>query len=206
MKKGNEKRLFKLTLTAAFTAIIAIMTFTSLGYIKAGVIEITLLTIPVAAGGVLLGKKYGLILGAVFGLTSFFQCFGMSTFGTTLLEINPALTFIVCLLPRLALGYFGAMIFESLQKTKLNAGVCSLISFLCSSVINTVGFVGLLIVLFGRTEYILSIAQSVGAKNMFVFFFLFAGVNSIVEAAACAVAGGALGNALSKLRQKTENA
>lgn len=202
MNRENQKKLFKLTLAAIFIAIIVIMTFTSIGYIKVGIIEITLLTIPVAVGGLLLGKSGGLLLGAVFGLTSFMQCFGMSPFGAELLGINPILTFLVCMLPRLAVGFFGAWIFEALSKTKLHANISALISFLCSSLINTIGFVGLLIVFFGRTEYIQSVATSIGAQNMFIFFFLFAGVNSIAEAIACSVCGGALGGVLMKLKAK----
>ena len=189
MNRENQKKLFKLCLAAIFIAIIVIMTFTSIGYIKVGVIEITLLTIPVAVGGLLLGKSGGLLLGAVFGLTSFAQCFGMSPFGAALLEINPILTFLVCLLPRLAVGFFGTWIFEALSKTKLNANISALISFLCASLINTI-------------EYIQSVAASLGAQNMFIFFFLFAGVNSIVEAVACSVCGGALGGVLMKLKER----
>lgn len=202
MNRENQRKIFKLSLAAIFIAIIIIMTFTSIGYIKVGIIEITLLTIPVAVGGLLLGKSGGLLLGAVFGLTSFAQCFGMSPFGAALLEINPVLTFLVCLLPRLAVGFFGTWIFEALAKSKLNANISALISFLCASLINTVGFVGLLILFFGRTEYIQTIATSLGAQNLFVFFFLFAGVNSIVEAVACSVCGGALGGVLMKLKAK----
>lgn len=202
MSKEYQKNLFKLCLAAIFIAIIVVMTFTSIGYIKVGIIEITLLTIPVAVGGLLLGKSGGLLLGAVFGLTSFAQCFGMSAFGVALLEINPILTFFVCMLPRLAVGFFGTWIFEALSKTKLKANFSALISFLCSSLINTIGFVGLLILFFGRTEYIQSVAEALGAQNMFVFFFLFAGVNSLVEAVACSVCGGALGGVLMKLKGK----
>lgn len=202
MNRENQKKLFKLTLAAIFIAIIVIMTFTSIGYIKVGIIEITLLTIPVAVGGLLLGKSGGLLLGAVFGLTSFMQCFGMSPFGAALLGINPILTFLVCMLPRLAVGFFGAWIFEALSKTKLHPNISALISFLCSSLINTIGFVGLLVVFFGRTEFIQSVASSLGAQNMFIFFFLFAGVNSIAEAIACSVCGGALGSVLMKLKAK----
>ena len=202
VNREDQKKLFKLSLAAIFIAIIVIMTFTSIGYIKVGIIEITLLTIPVAVGGLLLGKGGGLLLGAVFGLTSFIQCFGMSPFGAALLEINPILTFLVCMLPRLAVGFFGTWIFEALSNTKLNANVSALISFLCSSIINTIGFIGLLIVFFGRTEYIQSVAASIGAQNMFIFFFLFAGFNSVVEAVACSVCGGALGVVLMKLKAR----
>ena len=199
MKKNKE--LFNLTLTAAFIAIIAVMCFTPLGYLKIGIIEITLLTIPVAAGAVLLGKGGGLILGLAFGISSFIQCFGMSAFGAALLSINPLLTAVVCIVPRILVGFFSAWIFEALSKTALHVRISSAITFLSASLINTVGFVGLLVILFGRTEYIAQLMQSVSATNLLIFAFLFAGVNSLVEAAASAVSGALLGKVLIRLKK-----
>ena len=60
----------RLVLTALLTALIIVMAFTPLGYLKAGAIEITFITIPVIIGAVLLGPVGGLFLGAVFGITS----------------------------------------------------------------------------------------------------------------------------------------
>ena len=45
------------------------------------------MAIPVAVGAIVLGPISGAFLGLVFGLTSFSQCFGADTFGTTLLEL-----------------------------------------------------------------------------------------------------------------------
>ena len=47
---NNSKKLLKLTVNAVFIAIIAVMSFTPLGYLKMGTIEISLLAIPVAFG------------------------------------------------------------------------------------------------------------------------------------------------------------
>ena len=79
---------------AMLTAIILILAFTPLGYIRTGGLEITLIVIPVAVGAVILGPVGGMILGAVFGITSFIQCFGMSPFGAMLLSMSPVKTFI----------------------------------------------------------------------------------------------------------------
>jgi len=66
----NEK-IFSIVLTALFTAIIIIMAETPLGYLPLGVINATLLHIPVILGALFLGQKKGAFLGFVFGLTSF---------------------------------------------------------------------------------------------------------------------------------------
>lgn len=197
----NKNSIFFLTLSAVFIAIIAVMSFTPIGYLKFGLIEITLIAIPVAFGGALLGKWGGLLLGTAFGVSSFVQCFGFSTFGTTLFSISPVKTFIVCMLPRMVLGFVSALIFEKMSQ-KVNASVSGIVSFLSAAVINTVGFVGLLALLFYKTDYIQSVAEQLGATNVFMFAALFAGVNALVEAAACGVCGAALAPLAKRLKKQ----
>ena len=81
-KKFSTKFLVEMAL---LVAIILIMAFTPLGYIKTAGIEITLIVVPVAVGAVTLGPAAGAILGGVFGLASFLRCFGLNAFGAMLL-------------------------------------------------------------------------------------------------------------------------
>ena len=74
--KGNTKFLVELAL---MVAIIIVMALTPLGYIKTPGLSVTLLTIPVTIGAVMLGPAGGAVCGAAFGLTSFYQTFGIST-------------------------------------------------------------------------------------------------------------------------------
>ena len=200
MKQRN--RVLQLTLTAVFLAVIIVMSFTPVGYLKVGLVEITLLVLPVALGAVTVGTGAGAFLGLAFGATSFIQCFGMSQFGAMMLSINPVFTAIVCFLPRILLGFCAGLLFKALAKTKIPDGVSAGITALCASLINTVCFVGLLIVLFGKTEYIMSMMESVGAKNLLLFGVAFAGVNSLVEAGANAVLGGVIGGVLLKMKKR----
>ena len=73
---------------ALLVAVILLMAFTPVGYIRTLGLEITLIVVPVTVGAVTLGPFAGAILGAAFGLTSFIQCFGMSSIGTALLGID----------------------------------------------------------------------------------------------------------------------
>ena len=68
--------------------------------------------------------------------------------------------------------------------------------------INTVCFVGLLVLLFGKTEFITSMMESMGARSLLAFAVAFAGVNSLVEAAANTVLGAALTPVLLKLKHR----
>ena len=80
---------------AAMIAIIIIMAFTPLGYIKLPGLTITFLTIPVAVGAIILGPVGGLICGLTFGLTSLYQAVtGGSVFTFALFNISPVFTII----------------------------------------------------------------------------------------------------------------
>lgn len=95
----NQKTV-RLSRLALFSALILLLNYTPLGYIRVFALEITLIIIPVTLGAMLLGPADGAILGGVFGLTSFATCFGSSQFGVTLLAINPIGTFITCVVAR----------------------------------------------------------------------------------------------------------
>ena len=191
-KKSNVKTLVQLAL---LTAIELIMAFTPLGYLKIGPVSITFMAIPVAVGAIVLGPLSGAFLGLVFGLTSFSQCFGADQFGTTLLSINAFSTAFMCLVPRILMGLFAGLIFGGLKKTTLGETGGALLSSLACSVINTVLFVGSLIVLFGNTEYIRGFGDSVIAVIMALV-----SVNTVIEAIACTIIGGAVSKAVIKYR------
>ena len=72
-QKKNFDTKFMVEL-ALMIAIIIIMSLTPLGYIRTPGLSITLLTVPVAVGAVLLGPTGGAICGLAFGLTSFYIC------------------------------------------------------------------------------------------------------------------------------------
>ena len=112
----SRTRLIQMAQLAILIAIMFIFAFTPLGYLKIGLIEITFMVLPVAIGAIILGPAAGAVLGAVFGLTSFIQCFGMSTFGVFLLSLNPILTFITCMVPRVLCGWFSGVLFRAMQK------------------------------------------------------------------------------------------
>lgn len=176
------------------TAIILIMSFTPLGYLKMPLgLEITLLTIPVSVGAMVLGAKEGAVLGGIFGVTSFIQCFGASQFGTILLGINPYFTFIVCIVPRVLIGWITGIVFEkvkSIDKTKLlsfGAGGFS------TAILNTILFVGSLVIFF--YPKMSADAASVG-KNMMSYLIFFIGINGLVEAIVCPILSAAVGKAV----------
>lgn len=183
MKKYSKEKIVKLTTEAMLMAIIIIMSFTPLGYLKTGVIEITFIMVPVAVGSIICGSAAGAFLGLVFGITSFVQCFGMSPFGAALLEINPVLTFIVCIVPRVLAGLLPGLVYSAItKKNTVRQAVGTPVSSLLAPLLNTALFTSLLIICFGNTDYIQSMRAG---KNILAFAAAFVGVQGLIEAAVC---------------------
>lgn len=197
MNRSNRTRT--LTTLGILTAIILVMTFTPLGYIKTLGLEITLLHIPVILGAALTGPVGGMVLGGVFGLTSFFQCFGLSTFGTTLFSISPAATFVVCVVPRVLLGLVAAYLYRAFDH--LTGKWSGIITGALSTVCHTVMFMGTLVLFFYSSDYLQSIAAVLGSTNVFAFILGFVGVQGLLEIALAAVVVGALIPVIKKARK-----
>ena len=194
-KKFSTKFLVEMAL---LVAIILIMAFTPLGYIKTVGIEITLIVVPVAVGAVTLGPTAGAILGGVFGFASFLRCFGLNAFGATLLGINPFLAFLVYVPTRILVGWLTGLIYQGLRKTKIPYTASITVANLCCPLLNTTLFMGMLVIGFYQTEYIQSFVQTLGVSNPFWFVLAFVGINGLVEAVVCFVVGTAISVALKK--------
>lgn len=199
---ASRQKLVRLVLTALLTALIIVMAFTPLGYLKAGAIEITFITIPVIIGAVLLGPVGGLFLGAVFGITSFIQCFGMSTFGVALFSVSPLRTAIVCIVPRVLMGWLTAVIFKAISSKDKTSFVQYLVASIAGPLLNTILFTGTLLLLFNNAPIIIQLREQFGSTNVMAFAAAFVGVNGLIEAGVCAVLGTALCKALSVAMKK----
>lgn len=157
--KKTGLNTLKLTQTAILSAVIIMMAFIPfLGYIHLGPLSATTLVIPVAIGAAVVGPSAGAVLGFVFGLTSYIQCFGLDPFGTTLNEINPFFTLIMCFVPRILMGFLTGLIYKVVSKASPIAGaiVCSV----AAPALNTVLFIGSLMLFFGSSDYIRSFGDS----------------------------------------------
>lgn len=184
---------------AALAAILLLLEITGLGLIKTPGLEFTIMQVPVIIGAIVMGPMAGGILGGVFGLISFWECFGKSAFGVMLMSINPIGTFLTCVPTRILMGLFCGLIFRALyhvDKTKLfSFGIASLLGAL----LNTVFFMSTLTAFFYNTEYIQGFVQYFGSANPFTFVLAFVGVQGLLEAVICFVAGAAVSKALYKV-------
>ena len=192
MKKKGTLYLVQMAL---LVAIIVLMAFTPIGYIKTAGLEITLIVVPVAVGAVLLGPAGGAVLGGVFGITSFIQCFGTSGFGATLLSINPIATFVVCVPTRILAGWVAGLVFAAMRKSesKKVKELAYYVANLACPLCNTLFFMTTLCVCFFHTDYIQGFA---GGANVFAFVLAFVGINGLIEAATCFVLGSLISRTL----------
>lgn len=195
MSTASHAKTLKLVQASILGAILIIMAITPIGYLKVGVVSISFLAIPVVICGIVCGPLYGGIIGLLFGLTSVFQCFGLDVFGTTLMNINAFGTFVMCLVPRVLIGVFSALVFRGLSKTKMPKAVTFSIAGLIGALTNTVLFVGGLFLFFYNSDYISGLR---GGLGLFAFAAAFVGVNGLIEAIVCMIVSALVSVALIK--------
>lgn len=193
VKKQDTGNLVR---TALLVAIIFVMAFTPLGYFKTGGLSVTLLPIPVVIGAITMGPVTGAILGLAFGVTSVIQCFGLEPFGTALMSINPAGLILLCLIPRILMGFITGIAAKALLRLDKNKTVSFALTSLLGALLNTVFFMSLLMLFFYNTDFIQSIAAGMGSNGALAFVLAFVGINGVIEAIACCVLGGAISRAL----------
>ncbi len=139
----NQKQLQDMVLTAVLAALVLLMSFTPLGYLRVGPVSITFLTIPVAIGAMVVGPYAGLFLGALFGLTSLIQAITGDPFGQFLLGVNPFLTGVLCIVPRALMGYLTGFLFKIYRKlSKREPAIPMALGGATASLLNTILFVG----------------------------------------------------------------
>ena len=195
MKKQRvNSQVLAMTELAILAAVIVVMAFTPLGYLKTAGLEITFITIPVIVGAIVLGPKAGAFLGGVFGVTSFLQVvFGLSPFGVMLMGISPIRCFMVCVPTRILMGLCTGLVWN-LWKNKSIAAYS--VTSLTGALLNTLFFMSTLIALFWNTDVIQGIADSLGTTGVLAFVVAFVGVNGLVEAICCFALAGTVAKAV----------
>lgn len=199
MENKKTKGTRSMVELALMSAIIIVMALTPLGYLRTPVLSITLLTIPVAVGAMILGPKGGAFLGAVFGATSFAQALsGAGGMTTMLFQTSPLGVTILCFVPRILEGFLCGGIFWLMRKTKFKKAAFYIAGISCP-VLNTILFMGTVIGLFYQTDYIQTLVTTLGAKNPLGFVIALVGIQGVIEAVVCGVLSGTVSLTLAKV-------
>lgn len=174
----NHEKIKKITITAILAALIIILAFLP---IKTMALEITLTIIPITVGLIIAGPSIGAILGLIFGVVSFLQCLGYSPFGVVLLSINPFLTFLVCVPTRVLAGWLSGLVYRVLNRHVSKNIISIAVVSVLMPLLNTIFFMGTLVICFYNTDYIQGFVEILGATNPLSFIILFTGINGLVE-------------------------
>lgn len=184
--------LVKLSL---MVAIIFVMAFSPLGYLRTPGLTITFLTVPVSVGAIILGPTAGAVCGLAFGITSLIMAVtGGSAFTAMLFQINPLAMIITSLIPRLLEGWLCGLVFQAARKHFKN-GAYLIASFACPC-FNTLFFMSSLVLFFYNSDYIQAMVTTLGASNPFLFVILFVGMQGVIEAICCTLISSAISRTL----------
>ena len=91
------------------------------------------------------------------------------------------------------MGWLTGLIYQGLKRAKALKKASVFITNLCCPLLNTLFFMGTLVLFFFKSDFIQNLA---GGANPFAFVIAFVGINGLIEAIACFVVGSAITKAL----------
>lgn len=172
----NEK-IKKIVFCAILIALIAVLVFTGIGFITlTASLSITIIHIVVIIGALVLGYKYGAILGFVFGLCSFILSFFF--LATQAPFTNP----LVSIIPRIIFGLLIYPIYQGFFKLIKNKTICSVLTSLLATLLHTVIVLTMFYIIsktgfyFGKEDY-----QYVVSGGVFDLIFAVILSNGLIE-------------------------
>lgn len=177
---------------AIFIAIIFVMRITGLSSIPVGPLVMTLTMIPIAIGAMLLGPLGGAVLGMVFGFTSLYDAMiGKAAMTGFFFQISPLNTFILCVVTRTLVGAATGWLFRLFKRLDKKRIWCYFAGGLVAPMLNTILFMGYIVLVFYHTEFIQNMVAAKGAVNPLMFVVLVVGVQGLVEwLTGCIIGGG----------------
>ncbi|MBF1319235.1 ECF transporter S component [Mogibacterium diversum] len=195
-KLSNPKFLAQLAL---LVAVELVMKITGLGSVPIGPIYMSFLTLPVAIGAILMGPLAGAILGGVFGIASFVDAIsGASAMGGVLFQVAPFKTFVLCVITRIFMGFLAGVVFKIVNKIFRGHTIAYSIGAISAPLLNTLFFMGFLVIAFYDTDYIQKLAHTIGATNPLTFVITLVGLQGLIEAVTCCILGTVVSKALAK--------
>lgn len=199
----NRNNLNRFVLLALFIAIELVFRLLGLGRVPVGPLNMSFLTVPIAVGAMLLGPLEGMALGAVFGLCSLWDAIsGAGGMTAMFFSINAVHTVILCVGTRALMGLLTGLIFKALYRVDKTKTVSYFAGAFCAPFLNTLLFMGYIVLAFYQTDYVQGLAASKGAANPFMFIILLVGIQGLVETLVCTVTAGAVSKAVSKAIRK----
>lgn len=199
MNRGKKADIRFLTQMALLIAVEMVMKTIGLGSVPVGPLYMSFLTVPIAVGAIVLGPLAGMILGGVFGFVSFMDAIkGASIMTSNLLAVSPLHTFVLCFGTRVLMGACVGFVHRGMKRICNKSTVNYFVTSLCAPLLNTLFFMGYIVLAFYQTEYIQGLVSAKGAGNPWMFVVLLVGVQGVVEALVCSIAGTAVAGGVKK--------
>ena len=175
-KSRNTKKLEvrKMAIIGVLSAISIMLSMTPLGFIPIGPTSATIMHIPVIIGAVLEGPVVGMIVGFIFGATSLIRNLTMPTI-TSFALINP----LVSILPRVLIGIVAYYVYKMSVKLIKNTFISGWITGVIGSLVNTIGVLGMIYILYGA-RYANALGESASAAKTLILTLI--ATNGIPEA------------------------
>ncbi len=187
MKNMNTRTL---TRVALLVAIELVMKAVGLGSVPMGPLYMSFLTLPIAVGA---------ILGGVFGAVSFYDAItGASAMTGALFQVSPLNTFILCVGMRVLMGLCVGLIFNGLKKLDKSRTWSYIVSAMCAPALNTLFFMGYIVLAFYGCDYVQNLVSVKGAANPFMFVVLLVGIQGVAEFLVSGILGGIVARAVAK--------
>lgn len=188
----KNTKLHNFVLLALFVALELVFRLIGLGRVPIGPLNMSFLTVPIAIGAMLLGPVQGMILGAVFGLCSLWDAVtGAGGMTNIFFGISPVHTIILCVVTRALMGLLTGLIFKAIRKIDKTNTLAYFVGALSAPFLNTVLFMGYIVLAFYGTEYVQNLVVSKGATNPLMFVVLLVGLQGLIEMIVCTITGGA---------------
>ena len=195
--KNNDLRT--LTRLALLVAIELVMKAIGLGSVPMGPLYMSFLTLPIAVGAITMGPVAGAVLGGVFGAVSFYDAVtGASAMTGALFQVSPVNAFILCDGMRLLMGVCVALIFNGLSKLDKRRTWSYIVSAMCAPALNTLFFMGYIVLAFYNCDYVQNLVSVKGAANPLMFVVLLVGVQGVAEFLVSGILGGIVARAVHK--------
>ena len=209
-----------LTITAVLAAICLLLGLTPIGYIQIPPVAITLMCIPVIVGTITQGLRTGLILGFVFGLTSFLTIFLRPTpFSQFMFNLSAWKTIIIVFAPRMIIPITTWLVYNAIggemsprtidgadikiiEKSKTRKNVATGVAAFVGSMTNTILFLGTLYLIFQPEVNEISTAFGASPDTLFGVVATIGAIKGLPEAAVAVILCIPIVYAISKIKRR----
>ncbi len=201
-KNSTRRNILYIVQLALLLSILIVLNFTPLGFPRIGIVEMTLMSIPVIVGAVVLGPAAGAFLGLAFGIFSFMLAPSHPLFSVALAE-QPIALAAVCIIPRILIGITSAYTEKAFNNAFGHSKTSYVVASLIGSLTNTVLFIGGIMLLLNKVLTPKMAELGLLSEKSFTFFWLSIGaINGIPEAIVCTTVSASVIVVLRKLNAR----